>query len=177
MKCPERAKLQKQKLDERMPGPEGPIGGWLLMGTQTLFVLLAVFHNCTVVAVAPLCEVTKIHCTGCIKWVWFVVCNYTSVKRFRKVTQMSKLDMWEKICHCFPNKEECPCPFHVLCLASSTCARCCLQKQSLCMSGQNPQWAHMSSVSLCSCTVACCVTRSQWLWVGSQNPPCIWNST
>ena len=146
------------------------------MGTQNLSVVLAVFHTCTVVVVAPLCEVMKIHCTGCLKWVWFVVCNYI-VKQFRKVTQMSKWDMWEKICHCFPNSEECPCSFHVLSPASSTCDRCFLQKHSLCMSGQNPQWVHMSSVSLCSLTVARCVTTSQWLWAGSQNLPYIRNST
>ena len=69
MKCPERANLQRQKLDERLPGPADPVGDRLLMGTWMLFVVLAVFHNCTVVVVAPLCEVTKIHCTGCIKWV------------------------------------------------------------------------------------------------------------
>ena len=59
MKCPERAHLQRQKLDERMPGPAGPVGDRLLMGTWMLFVVLAVFHNCTVVVVAPLCEVIK----------------------------------------------------------------------------------------------------------------------
>ena len=45
MKCPERANLQRQKLDDRMPGCAGPIGDLLLMGTRTLFVVLAVFHN------------------------------------------------------------------------------------------------------------------------------------
>ena len=29
------------------------------MGTRTLFVVLTVFHNCTVEVPAPLCEVTK----------------------------------------------------------------------------------------------------------------------
>ena len=170
--------IYRDKLDERMPGPAGPIGDWLLMGTQTLFVALAVFHDCTVVVVvAPLCEVPKRHCTGCIEWVWFVVCNYTSVKQFRKVMQMPRRDMWEKMCHCFCNNEECPCSFHVLGPASSTCARCSLQRQSLCTSGQNPQWAHTTSVSLCLGTGAHCVTTSQWLWTGSQDPPCIWNST
>ena len=68
MKCPERANLQRQKVDERMPGPAGPVGDRLLMGTWTLFVVLAVFHKCTVVVVEPLCEVTKRQCTGCIEW-------------------------------------------------------------------------------------------------------------
>ena len=52
------------------------------MGTRNVSVVLAVFHNCTVVVVALLCEVTKSHCTGCIEWVQFVVCNFTSVKQF-----------------------------------------------------------------------------------------------
>ena len=64
MKCPERANLQGWKSDERMPRPTGPVGDGLLMGTQNLFVGLAVFHNCTVVVVAPLCEGTKSHCPG-----------------------------------------------------------------------------------------------------------------
>ena len=59
MKCPERAHLQRQKLDERMPGPAGPVGDRLLMGTRNLLVVLAVFHKCSVVVVAPLCEVIK----------------------------------------------------------------------------------------------------------------------
>ena len=59
MKCPEGANLQRQKLDERMPGPAGPAGDRLLMGTWTLVVVLAVFHKCTVVVAAPLCEVIK----------------------------------------------------------------------------------------------------------------------
>ena len=59
MKCPQRANLQRQKLDERMPGPAGPVGDQLLMGTRKLLVVLAVFHKCTVVVVAPLCEVIK----------------------------------------------------------------------------------------------------------------------
>ena len=59
MKCPERAKLQKQKLDERMPGRAGPVGDRLLMGTRNLLVVLAVLHNCTVEVAAPLCEVIK----------------------------------------------------------------------------------------------------------------------
>ena len=42
-----------------MPGPAGPFGDQLLMGTGMLFVVLAVFHKCTVVVVAPLCEVIK----------------------------------------------------------------------------------------------------------------------
>ena len=90
MKCPQTANLQRQKLDERMPGPAGPVGDRLLMGTRNLLVVLAVFHNCTVVVAAPLCEVTKGHCSGCIEWMRFVVCNYTSEKQFRKVMQMSK---------------------------------------------------------------------------------------
>ena len=59
MKCPQGANLQRQKLDERMPGRSGPIGYQLLMGIRTLFVMLAVFHKCTVVVAAPLCEVIK----------------------------------------------------------------------------------------------------------------------
>ena len=59
MKCPQRANLQRQKVDERMPGRSGPIGYQLLMGIRTLFVMLAVFHKCTVVVAAPLCEVIK----------------------------------------------------------------------------------------------------------------------
>ena len=59
MKCPQRANLQRQKLDERMPGPAGPIGDRLLMGTRNLLVVLAVLHNCTVEVAAPLCEVIK----------------------------------------------------------------------------------------------------------------------
>ena len=59
MKCPQRANLQRQKVDERMPGPAGPIGDRLVMGTRMLFVVLAVFHNCTVEVAAPLCEVIK----------------------------------------------------------------------------------------------------------------------
>ena len=59
MKCPQRANLQRQKLDERMPGPAGPAGDRLLMGTRNLLVVLAVLHNCTVEVVAPLCEVIK----------------------------------------------------------------------------------------------------------------------
>ena len=142
MNCPDRAHLQRQKLEERMPGPAGPVGDWLLMGTRNLLVVLEVFHNCTVEVPAPLCEVTKGHCSGRIEWMRFVVCNYSSVKQFRKVMQMSKWDMWEKICHCFCNNEECPCAFHVLGPASSTCARCSLQRQSLCTSGRNTQWTH-----------------------------------
>ena len=61
-----------------------------MMGTRNLLVVLAVFHKCTVEVVAPLCEVTKGHCSGCIEWMRFVVCNYTSEKQFRKVMQMSK---------------------------------------------------------------------------------------
>ena len=34
------------------------------MGYMELFVVLAGFHNCTVVVAAPLCEVTKSHCPG-----------------------------------------------------------------------------------------------------------------
>ena len=64
MKCPEKANLQRRKLDERMPGPADPVGDRLLLGTRNLFVGLAVFHNCTVVVVAPLCEGTKSHCPG-----------------------------------------------------------------------------------------------------------------
>ena len=64
MKCPQRANLQRQKLDERMPGPAGPAGDRLLMGTRNLLVVLAVLHNCTEVVAAPLCEVTKSHCPG-----------------------------------------------------------------------------------------------------------------
>ena len=59
MKCPQRANLQRQKLDERMPGPAGALGDQLLMGTWTLFVVLAVLHKCTVVVAAPVCEVIK----------------------------------------------------------------------------------------------------------------------
>ena len=59
MKCPERANLQRQKLDERMPGPAGPAGDRLLMGTWMLVVVLAVFHKCTVVVVALMFEVIK----------------------------------------------------------------------------------------------------------------------
>ena len=59
MKCPQRANLQRQKVDERMPGPAGPIGDRLLMGTRNLLVVLAVLHNCTVEVAAPLCEVIK----------------------------------------------------------------------------------------------------------------------
>ena len=59
MKCPQRANLQRQKLDERMPGPAGPAGDRLLMGTRNLLVVLAVLHNCTVEVAAPLCEVIK----------------------------------------------------------------------------------------------------------------------
>ena len=59
MKCPQRANLQRQKLDERMPGPAGPVGDRLPMGTRTLLVVLAVLHNCTVEVAAPLCEVIK----------------------------------------------------------------------------------------------------------------------
>ena len=59
MKCPQRANLQRQKVDERMPGPAGPVGDRLVMGTRMLFVVLAVLHNCTEVVAAPLCEVTK----------------------------------------------------------------------------------------------------------------------
>ena len=59
MKCPQRANLQRQKVDERMPGPAGPIGDRLLMGTRNLLVVLAVLHNCTVEVDAPLCEVIK----------------------------------------------------------------------------------------------------------------------
>ena len=59
MKCPQRANLQRQKLDESMPGPAGPVGDRLLMGTRNLLVVLAVFHKCSVVVVAPLCEVIK----------------------------------------------------------------------------------------------------------------------
>ena len=59
MKCPERANLQRQKVDERMPGRSGPIGYQLLMGIRMLFVMLAVFHKCTVVVVALMFEVTK----------------------------------------------------------------------------------------------------------------------
>ena len=59
MKCPQRANLQRQKLDERMPGPAGPVGDRLLMGTRNLLVVLAVLHNCTVEVAAPLCEVIK----------------------------------------------------------------------------------------------------------------------
>ena len=59
MKCPQRANLQRQKLDERVPGRAGPLGDQLRMGTRTLFVVLAGFHNCAVAVVAPLCEVIK----------------------------------------------------------------------------------------------------------------------
>ena len=59
MKCPPRANLHREKLDERMLGPAGPFGDQLLMGTGMLFVVLAVFHKCTVVVAAPLCEVIK----------------------------------------------------------------------------------------------------------------------
>ena len=59
MKCPQRANLQRQKVDERMPGPAGPAGDRLLMGTRNLLVVLAVLHNCTVEVAAPLCEVIK----------------------------------------------------------------------------------------------------------------------
>ena len=59
MKCPQRANLQRQKLDERRPGPAGPAGDRLLMGTRNLLVVLAVLHNCTVEVAAPLCEVIK----------------------------------------------------------------------------------------------------------------------
>ena len=48
MKCPQRAHLQRQKLDERIPGRAGPLGDRLLMGTRTLFMVLAGFHNCAV---------------------------------------------------------------------------------------------------------------------------------
>ena len=48
MKYPQRANLQRQKLDERVPGRAGPLGDQLRMGTRTLFVVLAGFHNCTV---------------------------------------------------------------------------------------------------------------------------------
>ena len=56
---PRKGKLQRQKLDERMPGPAGPAGDRLLMGTWTLVVVLAVFHKCTVVVVALMFDVTK----------------------------------------------------------------------------------------------------------------------
>lgn len=64
MKCPPRANLHREKLDDRMLGPAGPFGDQLLMGTGMLFVVLAVFHKCTVEVVAPLCEVTKSYCPG-----------------------------------------------------------------------------------------------------------------
>ena len=64
MKCPEKANLQRRKLDERMPGPADPVGDRLLLGTRNLFVGLAVIHNCPVVVVAPLCEVAKSQCPG-----------------------------------------------------------------------------------------------------------------
>ena len=135
MKYPERAHLQRQIRWEDAWACRS-YWGLTADGYTDPFVALAVFHDCTVVVVvAPLCEVPKRHCTGCIEWVWFVVCNYTSVKQFRKVMQMPRRDMWEKMCHCFCNNEECPCSFHVLGPASSTCARCSLQKQSLCTSG------------------------------------------
>ena len=59
MKCPQRANLQRQKLDERMSEPAGAVGDRLLMGTRNLLVVLAVLHNCTVEVAAPLCEVIK----------------------------------------------------------------------------------------------------------------------
>ena len=71
MKYPQRANLQRQKLDERVPGRAGPLGDQLRMGTRTLFVVLAGFHNCTVVVVAPLCEFAKSHypgSDGCDLW-------------------------------------------------------------------------------------------------------------
>ena len=80
--------------------------------------------------------------------------------------QMSKSDMWEKICHCFCNNEECPAPStfwvwltpHVL-DAPSRDSRCARQ--------DGIPSDHMSSVSLCLRTGAHCVTTSQWLWTGS----------
>ena len=42
-----------------MPGPAGPAGDRLLMGTRNLLVVLAVLHNCIEVVAAPLCEVIK----------------------------------------------------------------------------------------------------------------------
>ena len=42
-----------------MLGPAGPFWDQLLMGTRNLLVVLAVFHKCSVVVVAPLCEVIK----------------------------------------------------------------------------------------------------------------------
>ena len=59
MKCPPRANLHREKLDDRMLGPAGPFWDQLLMGTRNLLVVLAVFHKCSVVVVAPLCEVIK----------------------------------------------------------------------------------------------------------------------
>ena len=61
---------------------------------------------------------------------------------------MCRWDMWEKMCHCFCNSGERPCSFHVLGPASSTCARCSLQRQSPCMSGQTPS-EHTHLVCLC----------------------------
>lgn len=60
MKCPQRANLQRQKLDERVPGRAGPLGDRLLMGTRTLFVVLAGFHNCTVAVVAHCVKLVKV---------------------------------------------------------------------------------------------------------------------